>query len=274
MLLPWLPEHAVTSDNRHADAIRTGDPAPSRDGREQLPQARGMPSQERARREREHVNACTFDRLHPGVRGGGDARTSERGHFASVQGESAHHPHASRGYVPLPPVELPARISLRLMSDQRQPAYALLAGLTSAGFVLLLAAIFFLFSAEEVTTAVRWAFVAMMAGLASVTAFYLWRARQTRASHTASEGSAASAASPQLVSDRKANVAFVLGVLGAAQVAPIFGSISAIALARSVGTSPQHAQAAGRPRRAILAEALGWVGLAIFGISVIVYVLR
>ncbi len=160
------------------------------------------------------------------------------------------------------------------MSAPRQPNYAILAGLTSAGFLLLLPAVFVLFAVEEITAAGRWAFAAMMAGLACVTAFYLWRAHQTRASVAAPQGVGVLSASSQSRPDRRVNVALVLGVIGALQVAPVFASLGAIALARSVGQPPHQAQAAGRPRRAFIAEALGWVGLVIFAISVIVYLLR
>ncbi len=170
------------------------------------------------------------------------------------------------------------------MSERQQPPYPLLAGLTSLGIVALLPALF------VVSPAARWVLGACMLGLACVVAYYLVRAYRTvsrtqvsatpagageRPRSTQEVGASAST-SAQAEPDRLHNAALVLGVLGALQVMPLVGSLGAIALAKGVGTSPGPGpeQSPRRPRRAAIAEALGWLGLAIFVVSLVVYLLR
>ncbi len=156
------------------------------------------------------------------------------------------------------------------MSVQRQPPYALLAGLTAISLISLLQVLFL----GELTGPARSVIAAMMAGVAYMVAFYLWRAHRTRNGVTAPQAVASSSAEPPPSwAGRMINVALFLGVVGALQVAPVVGSLGAIAIARSVGGTPND-QTGRRPRRAVIAEALGWSGLVIFVISVIVYLLR
>lgn len=142
------------------------------------------------------------------------------------------------------------------MPDRRESPYTLLAALTSLGIVLVLPA----FLVDDLSTAGRWVLAAAVACLAGIVAFCLWRARQGRVV-------------PRPMPDGMVNVALAMGVLGAVQLLPVAGSLTAIVIAGYDGRTRGPEQPA-RPRRIVLAEALGWVGLAIFAVSVVVYFLR